>query len=242
MKAKVLPVLERIRDFYSQPRDFQRFEDYLRMLQGGHPGDLSLPISGFNPMAKDHILPKIQELLDIDAEGIMAECLLAAEPALKEAGDPALILVLNLVDDLLGGWTNRFSTEFQMTFEIQALVKRLFCTPACWSSESYAPDLIRQRTLQALHRTLYRLRHPGKLNTLSDHIAQETYVAHHLGLPCPLSKSDQAALRAYATTHAQSHDTTRIFNFFFGDTASRHLAYPTYGIEIDRAGFLLAMP
>lgn len=241
MPAKVLPVLGRMRDFYAQPRDFQRFEDYLRMLEGERPGDLGLPISGFNPMAKDHILPKIQALLDLDAEGIMGECIPDAAQALESVGDPALTLVLNLVDDLHGGWSNRYATEFQMTFEIQALVKRSFCTPVCWSSEAYHPDLIRQRTLQALFRSCYRLRHPGKLFTLADHLAQETYVAQQIGLPCPLHSQDQAFLRAYAHSHATTQDSSRIFNFFFGDNASRHLSYPTYGIPQDHAGFLFAM-
>lgn len=242
MKATLLPILTTMRDFYTQPRSMERFQDYLDRLHAGRPGQLSLPISGFNPMAKDHILPKLQQLLDLDAETIASDTLATLAPALQKAGDPPLQVVINLLDDAGGGWTNRHTSEFQMTFEIQALAKHHFSTPMLWTSEDYSPDLIRQRTQEAVLRTCYRLPHPTKLDTLDAHIRQEQFVAAHLGPASTLTPTERATLAAYHATHANSQDHSRIFNFFFGDSASTSLGYPCYGIAQHRAGFDYVQP
>ena len=56
MSFELLPIIDKMLDFYQNPRNSDRFQVYLKMLQGDTKGDLVLPIGGFNPMAKEHIL------------------------------------------------------------------------------------------------------------------------------------------------------------------------------------------
>ncbi len=60
-----------LRDLYVQPRDIARFRRYIASLTGGSQ-DVVLPIGVANPMAKEHAVVKIDELLAIDADGVGA--------------------------------------------------------------------------------------------------------------------------------------------------------------------------
>ncbi len=85
MNFELLPILNLMLNFYEKPRDFDRFQTYLALLQGDTKGDLVLPISGFNPMAKAHVLDKLREFKALDAEKIMSETLANAFPKQKNA-------------------------------------------------------------------------------------------------------------------------------------------------------------
>ena len=71
MSFELLPIIDKMLDFYQNPRNSDRFQVYLKMLQGDTKGDLVLPIGGFNPMAKEHILEKLEELKALNTEGVM---------------------------------------------------------------------------------------------------------------------------------------------------------------------------
>jgi len=71
MRFQLRPILSEMKEFYLKPLSTERFEEYLAKFQGGTKGDLKLPISGFNPMAKEHIIGKIEELENLEAESIM---------------------------------------------------------------------------------------------------------------------------------------------------------------------------
>ena len=107
MSFRLRPILSEIKELYSKPRTPQRFKEYLAMLQGNTQDDMSLPIVGFNPMAKEHILDKIKELEALQAEELITEVL--REINLTTAGKTSdtITVVLNVADDLMGVWTNR---------------------------------------------------------------------------------------------------------------------------------------
>src|SRR2546421_10773414 len=71
MKVGYVPVLRILRDLYVQPRGMQRFQKYVATLTGGTQ-DVVLPIGVANPMAKEHAVAKIDELLALGAETIGA--------------------------------------------------------------------------------------------------------------------------------------------------------------------------
>ena len=233
MPFTLYPILADMRALYNQPRTPERFQAYIKQLQGGTRGDLALPIGGFNPMAKDHILTKIGELEDLSAEQIMQEALdhMNQHHPVKEE----FTVVLNLADDLKGGWTNHFTTDFDSKFKLQALVARHFCTPYCWTSEDYSAQLIEQRTLEQCHRTRYWLDH-GKPVTLADHLAQEVHVATQLG---GTVNGSFEHLEHHFAQHQSSMEYDLIFNFFYGDAASEGLGFRTFGVE-GATGFDLA--
>ena len=92
MTFHLRPILSDIKELYSKPRAPQRFKEYLAMLQGDTKDDMSLPIVGFNPMAKDHILDKIAELEALQAEELITE-------VLREISTPCLLYTSDAADE-----------------------------------------------------------------------------------------------------------------------------------------------
>jgi len=117
-------------DLYSKPRTIESFHEYISILRNGNKGDMVSPIVGFNPMAKDHVVQKLQELKDINAEELMLELINSINKWLApENSKEEILVVLNLADDLHGAWTNRHTTDYDSKFRIQAFVSRGFCAP-----------------------------------------------------------------------------------------------------------------
>ena len=208
------------------------------MLQDGKKGDLTLPIVGFNPMAKEHILQKLTELKDLKAEEVIQDTLKSINIALIEEHDPRTFkVVLNLADDLKGGWTNLYTTDYDSKFKINALVSRSFCAPFFWTSESYTEQLIRNRTLEYAFRTIYWLTHP-KPKTLKDHIEQEIYVAEMSKIDSDNFDSIEfELLDNFYSKYQESDDYGVVFNFLYGDNASKSLEFSTHGITGKANGF-----
>lgn len=238
MKFECLAVLETMEAIYQQPPTPTRFRAYLQALQGETKGDMRLPIGGFNPMGKPIVIAKLQELKDLDVEEIIAE--VAAGLSVNYSSKTIIKVAFNLADDFEGGWTNRYATDFDSKFRLNALVERNFCTPFFWTSEVYTQELVRQRTLAQCYRTLFWKQRQNRLLTLEDHLQQEIFV--HQQLKTQLGQTDKTAyklLHEYYLENAQNEDYAVIFNFFYGDQASANLAYPTFGVD-DLDGFTLA--
>ncbi len=235
MTFQLLPILSIMRDFYQKPRNPERFQTYLQLLQGNTKGDLALPIGGFNPMGKEHVLEKLDALAALNAEQIIEKTLFEfnKEQTHKDK-TPIFKVALCLSDDLKGGWTNRFTTDYDNKFKINALVHRHFCTPVFWTSETPDAALIKKRTLASLYRTLYWSTHP-KPTTLKDHIEQEKYVAQQVGGGVELPNIDFKKLTDFYQKYAQSDDYSLIFNFLYGDKASETLGFGCFGIGEEKA-------
>lgn len=237
MKFELLPVLDLMEDLYRQPRSPNRFQTYLKHLQGTSKKDMELPIASFNPMAKEHVLDQLETLQSMQAEYLAQQVIEKINSDLNRKENRVIKVALNLADDLKGGWTNRFTTDYDSKFKLNALVTRGFCTPIFWSSELYSEYLIKNRIREYVFRTLYWLDHP-KPETLEDHFNQELFVQRHLQSRRPRNpRTDQ--IQAFYQTHHQSDAYNVIFNFFYGDEACTSLGFPTYGVsEID--GFAYA--
>ncbi len=230
MRFRLRPILSEIKELYAQPISAQRFQAYISKLQGGSKGDLALPISGFNPMAKPHVLAKIEELEQLEAEKWMAETITEFNASLDQPDQGEFMVVLNLADDLKGGWTNYYATDFDSKFKLNAFVRRRFCVPYFWTSESYSEAIIRTRTLEYLKRTVYRATQPQP-QTLADHLEQEIFSASlSPDVHSSSSKPSLEAPEAFFSTHRDSTAPDLIFNFFYGDEGSANLGYKTYGI------------
>jgi hypothetical protein len=221
IQFELLPTIDVMVNLYEKPRDAARFQAYLKRLQGDSKGDLVMPIAGFNPMAKSHLLEKLTQLKDIQAETIIKKTLLDLNKKLKPATTaPIFKVALNILDDWQGGWTNRFTSDYDSKFKLNALIKRQFCTPIFWSSESYSDILVRQRTLETAFRTIYRWNYP-KPCTLKEHVEQEKFAAQE-------SHVTFAKNLDFYTKHCESDSYHIIFNFLYGDEASVSLGFPTF--------------
>ena len=131
---QVLPILDTMIEFYEQPRTPERFNRYLALLRGNTKDDLAFPIGGFNPMAKEHVLEKLLQLKQLRVETIISETL--ADLNIQLSASEKIQVAFNLADDLHGGWTNKFSSDYSSNFKLSALVRRNFCTPFLWTGES----------------------------------------------------------------------------------------------------------
>src|SRR5437763_5873864 len=136
MKVTYVPVLQTLRELYSQPRDMRRFRHYVELLTGG-TDDVVLPIGVANPMAREHAIAKIDELLAMGAEQIGQAAADAAGTRLRRLPmDLEIKAALVLVDDLAGGWTNRYTTEASVRFPSRGALKRPFAAALTWTSQS----------------------------------------------------------------------------------------------------------
>ena len=149
MKVTYLRVLAILRDLYQQPRDMHRFRNYVATLTGGGD-DMVLPIVSANPMAREHALVKLDELLALGAEEIGAEAARDAMARLEKVDTVEIKASIVLADDVAGGWTNRYTSEAQVRFPGRGALKRPFATALVWTSESPKPEQIRSEVLGAM--------------------------------------------------------------------------------------------
>lgn len=227
MTFSLLPTVDLMLDLYEQPRTFERFQEYLKALQGDAGGDLALPIHGFNPMAKEQVAENLATLKALGAEQVMGEALLELNQFLKN--DPRrdnFQVALNLADDLKGGWTNRYTTDYDSKFNFRGIFSRRFCTPFFWTSEMYSPQMIRQRTLEYAFRSLRWLDCPNP-QTLGEHISQEQFAATHTAAVLK-TKLPQPSLDSVWQKHEASTDYFLIFNYLYGEEAAVSLGFPAY--------------
>jgi hypothetical protein len=237
MTFELLPTIDIMIDLYEKPRTFERFQEYLKTLQGDTKGDIAIPISGFNPMAKEHLLERLKELKNLGAEQIIEGTLndLNVNNFSKNSNRNFKVAI-NLSDDLKGGWTNRFTSDYDSKFKINGLFSRNFCTSIFWTSENFTKDTIRERTLEYIFRTVYWLTSP-KPKTLKEHLEQEIFVASQTKSNGKFKKTDFKKLDKFYKDNENTDNYHIIFNFFYGDKASASLEFPTYGIVENVTGF-----
>jgi hypothetical protein len=210
-------------DLYSLPLGQSRFETYLSLLKGGTKGDLILPIGGYNPMAKGHVLDKLNEAKKLDVESIMMYVCESID------SNRDYKVAFTLADDVGGGWTNKYTTDFSSKFDLHALYTRRFCTPYFWSSEILTKELIIHRTKQQCYRSIHQ-EEKGRLKTLEDHVVQELFVADKCESNSVPYLLEFINSKTYLVSK-ESEEYNLIFNFFYGDEASTALGYKTYGFN-----------
>ena len=240
MRLVLLPLIDTMLEYYNLPRGFERFREYISLLTGGTGDDMKLPIGGFNPMGKEHATEKLMELKNLDAENYISEIL--DEMNSEFANDDQAIeykVSISLADDLKGGWTNRFTTDYQHKFNTTAFIKRRFITVQFWTSDTLTKELIEFRTEESIYRLIYQLKFP-KQETLEEHIRQEAFVNDKINLFSEIQLGDINHYKKFYKEHRDSKDYPVIFNFLYGDKAAESLGYIPIGIKDDFAGFWIA--
>ena len=242
MKVTYLPVLGVLRGLYAQPRTMQRFHEYILTLTGG-TDDVVLPIGVANPMAKEHALTKLDELLALGAEAIGAEAAAVAEARLAPlaAALPALEVRASIVlaDDLGGGWTNRYTTEAMTRFPSRGALKRPFATALAWTSEAVRVEQLRQDVLMAIYRVVYQQRR-GLPSSLGQRMEQEGLGGVFADSRPDLSYAQLDAARETIRKLGADPPYPQVFAALYGDEAAAQLGYTPLGLP-PRAGFDLAL-
>ena len=210
-----LPLLKVQRELYAQPRGLPRFHEYLARMIGGD-GDLRLPLTAMNPMGKDHLAKLLDGWLALGAEDLAQS---AVASAVSDA--PGKLQVgLVLADDVAGGWTNRYTTDFSHRFESQALLKRDFAVALLWASEEPRKEVVAREVLLSIGRAVWQ-RTRGLGRTLRDLLEQEQFAFRFAGEE---SKPMQSQ-------HLDAADAPTLFAALYGDAAAVSLGYSPLGVE-----------
>ena len=251
MKVGYVPVLQILRDLYVQPRGMQRFQKYVATLTGGTQ-DVVLPIGVANPMATDHAVAKIDELLALGAETIGAAAAANAHERLERiplafssasaggtAAEGEIKASVVLADDVGGGWTNRYTTETSVRFPRRGALKRPFATALVWTSESPTRERLHQEVLAAIYRVAYQQRF-GLPATLASMLEQEGLAGVFADARPSLATDELNAARDIIARLGAEPAYPLAFASMYGDAAADQLGYRALGLP-PRAGFEVAL-
>jgi hypothetical protein len=249
MKLDYVPLLRVARQLYGIPLGRERFGQYLRTITNDDGTDVELiPLLIMNPMAKGHVTALLDALLELDADGVGARA--AAEASSRLADEPGEFrAALVVADDLKGGWTNRYASEFTLRFgprplqerhRPEAIRRRFWVTGVLWSSEAPTEQAAREAVLTAAYRVAYGRRH-GPARSLREMIAQEGSVMASAGCTGPaLDPDDLAYTREVLTPFLDAVDKRTAIECLFGDAAGLTLGFTPRGLS-PWAGLALAL-
>jgi len=223
------------------PRGMDRFREYIKTMTDAETGDLALPLVAMNPMGKDHVPALIDEYLALGAEEIAAHAVRSAEARSAKADQTADYKVALVVsDDLKGGWTNRWASEFSHRIEYAAITKRGWLVGILWTSEPASEQNVRDAVLTSIYRAEYLQTHAAA-KTLGEMLDQEGYAMARAGCLTPqLDEDDLAYTRSVIKPHLGATDRATVIACMFGDRAAAALGYPPQGLS-DRAGLAMAL-
>src|SRR5262245_60628449 len=204
------------------------------------------PLLLANPMGKDHVTALLDDLFRLDADGIAARS--AAEASVDLADEPGdFDAGLVVVDDLMGGWTNRYAAEYTIRFQSgpppenpPAWMTRRWIYGALWSSEPATAQAVREAMKAAIYRMAYVQRH-GLARTLRDKLAQEGQVMAAAGCTAPiLDEDDLAYTGEVLIPYLDADDVRTTIECLFGDAAGATLGFTPRGLS-PWAGLALAL-
>jgi hypothetical protein len=248
MKPNYVPLLPLQRGLQGLPRNYDRFREYLhRIMNPEGTGPALTPMLLGNPMAKEHVTALLDALLALDADGVAARAMAEVADEFDDVpGEYDVGLVV--VDDLLGGWTNRYATEFTARFQTGPLsdppprwmTTRPWIYGVLWSSEPASEQRAREAILAAIHRMAY-VHEYGLAKTLRERLAQEGQVMAAAGCTTPVLDTDDIAYtREVIQPFLVADDVRTTIECLFGDEAGRTLGFTPHGLS-PGAGLALAL-
>ncbi|MCA9836370.1 MAG: hypothetical protein KC422_05625 [Trueperaceae bacterium] len=236
MKLELLPLLKIQQDLHRLPRGYGRFKAYLQTLTGG-TDEIQVPLVGMNPMGKEHVASLIDDLIAWGAEDFVRELLLALEPSLTFfSGELKLGLVLT--DDLKGGWTNTYLTDYAYRFEGAYDLKHHWALVPLWTSQAWSEASLKRAVLQVLYRTLYKRRF-GLSKTLAEMMRQEGLASVFSGDRAELEPEMHDYVQELIRPLLETDHKPVCFACLFGDEAAAVVGYSSLGLP-ENAGFMLA--
>lgn len=247
VKIQYVPLLPVQYGIQSLPRDYSRFQQYLRtVMNAAGTGPELIPLLLANPMGKAHVTVLLDALIALNADGVAAQTVVEASTELvNEPGDFDAGMIV--VDDLMGGWTNRYSAEITIRFQsgpppdiLPTWMTRRWLFGALWSSELATKQSIRETMLAAIFRMAYVQRN-GLARTLRDKLLQEGQVMLAAGCTAPfLDEDDLNYTREVLIPYLEAEDMPTSISCLFGDVAGSTLGFTPLGLS-PWAGLALAL-
>lgn len=241
MTLEYVRLLEAMREVYAMPRGPKRFLAYIRLATGGRD-DIGLPVSSFNPMAREHVVARLEELLQAGVEE-------AGKHAAREIEEQLQAISghwktgFELVDDVRGGWSNRWLTDATARFPSPDLLarpnQRPFATALLWASEEADTGIASCRLRAAVYRATYRRKY-GAANTLAQMVRQEGLAALYAGEQHVVDRGAVAALRQRWGPLVHSARYPESFALLYGDEAASSVGYAPLGVSA-MVGFAAAL-
>lgn len=236
MALELLPLLAMQRELLNTPPGPERFRCYLAAMLD-KDGDMALPLAAFNPMSKPHVTALLDILLAMGAEDEVRSAL--AEAARRLGPDtPQLRVGLVVVDDALGGWTNRFLSDADHRFGEVTYVKRGFATGYVWTGDETTRAMIRAEILAVIYRHCYKARN-GPPQTLREMLTLEGLTCNFSGAASSPDEADLLRTRALVTPLLDKIEQPTVFACLYGDGAAVSVGYPPLGVPA-WGGFALA--
>lgn len=244
-----VPLLKIQRELYNVTDRRERFPAYLRTMFNDDGSDLELaPLVMMNPMAKPHVAALLDALIAMDADGAAGEAVAKAAPAIAELpGEYRAALVVS--DDLKGGWTNRYASEFQIRFgqpeqplagPAHRVRRNSWICGVLWSNEEAAAQTAVRAVRMAMHRLAYVFHH-GRAATLAQRLAQEGAVMACAGCEFPeISLEEIGYTRQIIAPFLNEGDMATTISCLFGDAAGKTLGFAPLGLSHD-AGLAVAL-
>jgi hypothetical protein len=233
LSISLVPTLKIQRDLYDLPAGPGRFRAYVDTMTSAD-GEMVLPLSLMNPMAKPHVAAVLDALLAFDAEGVARAAIDEARLLLGPcaAANDEYSVALVVVDDARGGWTHRQFTDASHRFEDRHAIARGWITVVLWSSDAPAPATVRREVMSAVFRVLYLRRH-GFPTTLDAMLRQEGYAAAFAGEVPSLDATVLAHARTIVAEYRATTSAQIIFACLFGDAAATSVGYDPLGLGPD---------
>jgi len=229
------------RDLHDLPRSEERFQAYLQLMTEGTDEVILPPLMTMNPMGREHVAQKLDEWLALDGDAVAVQVIQAALARLPldlpESGNFQHGLVV--VDDIQGGWTNRYTTEASLLFENSYALKHHWMTTPLWASEPVSQDRLRQEVFRSAYRSLHILQQ-GLPKTVRQMMAQEGAAAHFAQMELTLDEDDLAYSQQVIEPYLDQEEYPLAFAAMYGDSAAKLLGYEPLGLS-DRAGFEVAL-
>ena len=242
MPLELLPLLKTQRDLHAIPPGPARFKAYIEVMTGDGE-TIAAPLANMNPMGKEHVAELIDDLIDWNAEAVVAEVLTRAENRLGGLSDTLLKETLQvglvLTDDLKGGWTNRYLTDMTQRFKNAYDLEHGLALVPVWTSGVWTAGALEQAVLTTVYRTLYKKVY-GLPLTLHDMLKQEGQALHFAGAELGLEPDDVAYSRAVLEPYLNATEWAVILPCLYGDAAARAVGHPPLGLSMD-AGFAVAL-
>ncbi|SIO00380.1 hypothetical protein SAMN05444166_1995 [Singulisphaera sp. GP187] len=242
MQIEFVPLLERQRNLYRIPRGGDRFSAYLRLMLNEAQNEVRFPpLVALNPMAGDDVAVLIDALIDLDTEEVATR---AAVEASSQHTELVRCFSMGLVvaDDVGGGWTNRYASEFFLITGRgrSSPFQQSWIAGVLWSSEPATVRGVWETVQTAVHRTA-SIHRNGAAQTLRDYLSQEGDAMARAGCVAPtIDAEDLEYTRQLLTPELDETNPRTIMECLFGDEASRTLGFTPRGLSY-RAGLALAL-